>query len=252
MGLRTGISVNTGIGIGSGAGSLTAPARNPLLFGGWTEFWDATDDASFTLNGDDVISWAGMTAAHVFNDNGNAAQRPDRASTIGGKRCVNFDGVAEWLNCATIDLPAPGTTPTYYWGVFLLDTAANFEVLVQATGTGQACLKCANTSGDLNMSNTSVVNANTDTTIGQAFVVYCGFTASTADSLRVNAGTPVTGASAGTVNPTAGIQMGSRSGAASTFLDGKCLWFALRPTPLTEAQYAESIAWVVSQIGPLA
>jgi hypothetical protein len=234
----------------TGAGGGGGAPFHPVDIGGWTEFWDASSAANtLTLSGSDVISWEGSTGTHDWTDNGNSAQRPDAASTINGVRVVNFDGAAEWLLCSTIDRDSPGTTPTYYWGVFLIDAASNFDTLVGGLGgASRITVGCANTSGDLSQYNTTQANTNTATTIGTQFRLYVGFTNTTGDFVQVD-DTAVTGSGSGNVDADAGLWFGSRGGAASTFFAGKCACFGVRDAALTAGEEADLKAWAIATLG---
>lgn len=223
---------------------------HPVDIGGWTEFWDASVSANtLTLSGSDVTTWTGSTGAHNWTDGGAAGQRPSTA-TINGTRVIDFDGVGEWLVNTTLDRGNPGVAPTYYWGVFLIDTAANFEVLVQGQGgAARIGIICLNASGDLQQGNTALVNTNTNTTIGAAFRLYSGFTGSTADFIQINDTAPTTGGNASTTDPAAGMWLGSRGGTASTFLDGKCACLGIRTTALSAGNLTSLATWSLARYG---
>lgn len=95
-------------------------------------------DVGITLNGSTVSAWADVSGnAKDFSQATPGAQPTFNAAGVNGKPTVTFDGVNDMIQSA-LDLPAPGTTPTFIWMLFRIISvgAANAYVLGDTTGLG--------------------------------------------------------------------------------------------------------------------
>lgn len=225
-----------------GGGGFSSP---PLDIGGWLEFWDS-EPFTFSLTGTDITSWSGLLGRLSLSNLGVLVRSPSNVAQINGVNVVDFDGVANWISVIStnIDREPPLSVPTVYWGIFLIDTAAATETLCHAGGAATLEISSLNAAGDIGMSNGVVgANANADPVLGTAFRMYAEFVGSIADSLRVDSNAAVTGATAGNANPVSSLSVGSRSGAAGTFFDGKCAAFGIRNTKLSAAEQTALAVW---------
>ncbi len=76
--------------------------------------WDAADLAATP-----VALWPDASGNGFDLAQASGVSQPSWAATTGagGNPAVLFNGVGQFMLNAALDLPAPGTTPTFYWGV---------------------------------------------------------------------------------------------------------------------------------------
>jgi len=88
-----------------------------IIMGANTRLWYRGD--VLTLNGSTVSSWTDQSG-NGFNGTSAAATNEPTFNATGGPNStpsVLFDGVDNYVSNAVLNLPAPGTTPTFYWAV---------------------------------------------------------------------------------------------------------------------------------------
>ena len=151
-------------------------------------------DRGITLNGSTVSAWADQSGN--AKDYSEATNQPTyNATGLNGRPTLTFDGVNDLLS-SSLNLAAPGTTPTWFFfcmkqitwtmlDILLGDGAAQAHLLYQATATPQLSL------------NSSLDSAhNSAATIGAWVRTEGLFTNSVSDYLKCGA-TSVTGTGAG-------------------------------------------------------
>jgi hypothetical protein len=95
------------------------PPEDTLLtiMGDNTRLWYRGD--VLVLNGATVLSWTDQSG-NGFDGTSAAATNEPTFNATGGPNAtpsVLFDGVDNYVANAVLNLPAPGTTPTFYWAV---------------------------------------------------------------------------------------------------------------------------------------
>jgi hypothetical protein len=159
-----------------------------------------------------VNSWAdqsgnGHTLAEATNPPALASDGPN------GQPAYTGDGVNDLFTNATLNLPAPGTTPTWYWFILrqngytsqagiICPTASRCEI--RQFGSSPAVIQIG----------PNLVNSNTGAAIGVWVIGESLFNNATTDYLRLGAAT-VTGASAGNNDPLAALTIFARQGATN-------------------------------------
>lgn len=165
-------------------------------------------DMGVTLNGSTVSAWADQSGNDNHFSQGTAAAQPTYAATaLNGKPTITFDGSNDEMSSAGPNLPAPGTTPTFLWGVFRQVSWTLNEIILAANSASSTLIFQSTATPQVAMSNGLNVNANSGAAVGSWVRFEALFTASTSDYLKLG-GTTVTGASAGNNDPAAGFHLG--------------------------------------------
>jgi hypothetical protein len=178
------------------------PAAN--IVAGW--------DAAVTTND-------GATVSEMFDVSGNgfalvqavAANQPAFVAAGGpnGNPSVLFDGVDDFLANAALDLPAPGTTPTFYWSIVRQITWTSSDRFWSAEAFDLAVLQGGLVSEVLIANGAAVSAVQMPTGLYKRLRAF--FSASVADSLTIGT-LSATGASAGNNDAPAGFFVGQGSG----------------------------------------
>lgn len=168
-------------------------------------------DRGITLNGSTVSAWADQTANAKHYTQGTAANQPTyNAAGLNGRPTLTFDGTNDSL-ASTLNLPAPGTTPTFIWWVGRqLSWTANDYWLGNNAGSLSCIIQQRTGTPQLFQYSGSAANSNSAGTINSWFRGRAYFSNSTGDYLRIGA-TNVTGASAGNLSGT-GRLIGAATG----------------------------------------
>lgn len=182
---------------------LTTITSVPIAF-----FYDST----VLSQSGTVSSWTDLSGNSRHAVQATAGKRPAYAATdaaFGGKPSVTFDGVDDEL-VTTVPVPAPGTTPCYYFLVFMTITWTNLARVCGAPVATHLVYMNIGTP-QLNQYNGAAVNANTNAAVGSARAVEAYFSNSTNDFLNVGS-VASTGGNALNGSSTSWA-MGSESGA---------------------------------------
>jgi len=228
-----------------------AAAWYPTDSTSFEDFWDASVSGDFSLSGSNVISWTGRRGTHVFTDLSNPARRPSiSAAALNGNDAVLFNGITEWLNCSTIDMPAP---PFCYYMGFRYVTCTSFDVVMHSGSTAAmigALYVTSTAATSLTMANGTTVGPNAGLgTTGVWKRVYTNFYDNSGGNDELLVGSTSATGSAGTTNAGAGLNMGARKGDASTFANIEMLFFGVAYESLSAPDLALMDAWVTSKYG---
>lgn len=164
---------------------------------------------------------------------------------------ILFDGIDDFMTNAVLDLPAPGTTPTTYWGVFRQITwngAGNR--FWDAGGGGNLFLVLQVATPDIAQANPAVVNTNGGFTVNQYMVFEALFSDSPSDAIRVG-GVISTGASAGNNDSAVGYVLGAANVAAALPSNIEVCELWIFSTALTAQQRAQLRAYATAKYGPI-
>lgn len=216
---------------------LVIPAAN-IVAG-----WDAIQ-----LSATPVALWPDASGNGFDLSQAVGASQPSWGAATGpnGQPAVLFDGVDDSLANAALDLPAPGTTPTYYWAIVRQVTWTSTDAFWG--GNGGLILVQDNTgTPSIGVFNGGFITSP-DMTLNTYFRLAIYLSDSINDSIVVGSST-VTGASAGNIDCAAGF--GLAYNYAATVLFGNIqvceLWiFNVKPTA---AQLAALDSYAASRYG---
>lgn len=196
-------------GIGASGGASVSPLT---LFPGNVLQWCRGDRGITIATG--VSLWADQSGnGHDYAQAAGSAQPAYNATGLNGRGTLLFDGSNDLLTNATLNLPAPGTTPTT---IILVAKQVSWTAGDRIWGgtADNGCMLSQNTvTPQIRQSNGANVNANSAGTIGSWFRILGAFGNSTADRCKVGA-TNVTGGNALNTDPAAGRSLGASTGAA--------------------------------------
>lgn len=189
-----------------------APTPLSIMGASTVAWWRA--DLGITLNGATVSAWAdqGPNAFHLTQ--GTAASQPDYTAAGGPNSTpsVLFKGTDDFLRNTAIDRPAPNATPTFVWCV-LRNVTWTINLRFWCFGTanlGLAVLAQVATP-QINMANTTIVNANTGLTVNTYKRMEVYYSGSTSDYIKAGAtSSTLPGTSAGVVDNAASFTLGAR------------------------------------------
>lgn len=166
-------------------------------------------DMGVTLNGSGVAAWADQTGnGHHFSQGTAAAQPTYLAGGLNGLPTITWDGVNDEMSNTTLDLPAPGTTPTYFFAVFRQVSWTNTEICIAANLGSSFYFRQETATPQMIIGNSATVSTvNAGAAVGSWVRMEAGFTNSVSDFLKL-AATNVTGVNVGNNNPGAGLFLG--------------------------------------------
>jgi hypothetical protein len=204
-----------GIGIYPGrvtsAGAAPPPSTPATILGANLLVW-LRSDLGVTESGGVVSTWADQSGnGHNFTQ-GTAANRPAYNATGGPNSTpsILFDGANDGLINSTLNLPAPATTPTFFWLIFRQVTWTNTDrVFSAATGMFLGQNSASPGLRPVNAANGTLNNSlpiNTYTR-GEVF-----FNEDTTDYSKFGGAAAATGADCGNTDPAIGLGIGSATG----------------------------------------
>lgn len=178
-------------------------------------------------------TWTATNAGLADQQTGNtihnytqatAAQQPIITVGLNGRCGFATDGVDDLL-LSTLDLPAPGTTPWSFFGVYriLVAPGANGYIITDLGGGGAIFVSAG--TRDSKQYNGAAFNVSNGSAAGAWGRVELSFTNSTSDYIKFGA-TPATGTFTGNADPGATRRIGGQGGAALVsceFLNGAYL-----------------------------
>lgn len=172
--------------------------------------------AGWDANTVTVVSGA---VSEMFDVSGNgfaltqavAGSRPAYVAVGGpnGNPSILFDGVDDRLFNAALDLPAPGTTPTFYWAVLRQVTwTADDRFVGAGTGSNGLVLKQVGVSPAIVQADNVDANSNTGLILNTYKRIETRFGNSVADYIKAGS-VSITGQNAGNIDPLATYSIGS-------------------------------------------
>lgn len=213
-----------------------------IMSGNIVAGWDAAD-----LSATPVASWVdasgnGFTLTEATNQpSWNATGGPNSQPS------VLFDGVNDMLTNTSLDLPAPGTTPTFYWAIMRQVTSTPAENIFAAGGTS-LFLRQTGASPNVAQGNTSFPsNSHGGWTLNTFMRVEVYFSNSTSDYIKAGAAAATTGQNAGNSDPTATFRLATASGGSFSNIE-VCEFWIFNTLPTT-GQRASLDAYVTSRYG---
>jgi hypothetical protein len=193
--------------------SIVIAGATPLtIMGANTVAWYRCDQG-VTLVGNDVSQWNDLSPNGFNLTQAGAANRP--LFVVGGGPnggcSILFDGTDDSLRNATIDRPAPGTTPTVIWMVFRQVTWTDTRTLFGfGANQNHMCGRQTTASPELTQFNAGAGNANANTALAVNTYGRGEFGFAVADYVKLIA-TTVSGGDPGNTNPGASFRLGGSS-----------------------------------------
>jgi hypothetical protein len=161
---------------------------------------------------------------------------------------VLFDGINDIAENLLLDLPAPGTTPTFYWAVIRQVSWTPLDILFGAAG-GLLIRQFAGSPNIGQQNPTGPVNAHGGLTVNTFLRLESYFSNSVSDYIKAGSAIASTGANAGNTDPTAGFALGNLPSAGSDWANIEvCEFWIFNVLPST-TQKAALDAYVTSRYG---
>lgn len=179
------------------SGAAPPPSTPATIMGANTLLW-VRADLGVTL-GVGVSAWADQSGnGRDLTQSTGASQPAYTASdaTLGNLPSITFDGADDYLANAAYNRPAPGTTPTFAWGVFKLATWTSGRHIFGRNSAGTLRVMMGGASPQLRGENGVNGALNGAATLGSWFRFECLFNNSTTDYLKIG-GTSATGINCG-------------------------------------------------------
>jgi hypothetical protein len=172
-------------------------------------------DLGVTLNGSTVSAWADQSGNGNNFSQGTASKQPTfTTNVLNGRPSVLFDGTDDDMTASGVDLPAPGTTNTFFWFVFRQVTWV-LNDSIWCTGTATA-MRIAQSTSTPNLSGANVTTGpnNAGASINSWVRGEHLYSNSTSDYLKL-AATNATGTNLGNTNPASGLTLGRNQGSTT-------------------------------------
>lgn len=207
--------------------------------------WDAA-----SLTASPVSSWPDASG-NGRTLTGSGAARPAWNATGGpnSQPSVLFDGSDDYLT-ASIDRPAPGTEPTFYWAVMRQVTwTIGDRFWCADPGGGSRLALFQNTATpQIAQANNTTVNSHSGLTVNTYMRVEVYFSNSTADYVKAGSASATTGANASNTDPAGPFELGGSLASLAYANFEVCIFAIFRALP-SAAQRAALDAYVTSRFG---
>jgi hypothetical protein len=195
-----------GLGVTPAMNGVTPVAATPVPLTGAASGLSATWSAGNSVLND---TWkatgsalADQTANALHYSQASATLQPIVALGLNGFASLLFDGVDDFLQSA-LDLPAPGTTPTFVWAVYrIISNATGNGAIIASTSLGAAIYSPIGVRSTGQFNGTAR-NINAGSNGGAWVRTEALFSASAADYVRCGATLAAAGLSAGNSDPAA-------------------------------------------------
>lgn len=191
----------------------------------------AGDDTPLTICGADLLQWCradlGLTIGASFDwqdqgpgnkdyTNATAANGPSLTATdatLSNLPTLTFNGTSQGCT-SPLQLPAPGTSPTFLWMIVKQNAWVSNENLV--SGDGGPVIRQSNSSPNIRQFNTNLTTENPGAPLSLWRRVACWFSNSAADYLRAGS-TNRTGVNAGNSADASAARHIGRNAGGTTF-----------------------------------
>lgn len=205
--------------------------------------WDAAD-----LVASPVALWPDASGNGFDLTNAVGAEQPlwTAAGGPNGNPTVLFDGDDDFLSNALLDLPAPGTTPTFYWAVLRQVTWVLDHTIADTPLASLSFYQGSAAAPNVRQFNSNEVNENSGAPLGEYKRCEVYFSSSVADYIKAGS-TTVTGADAGNSEPAASFALGGLTALFRSNVEVCEFWiFNFLPSA---AQLASLDAYVLNRYG---
>lgn len=211
-------------------------------------------DAGVTVTGSGVSTWANQAASGATGNatQGTDAARPTyNASELNSKGVLTFDSSAQTMLFASLDVPAPGTTPSWFCFVLRQSTWTSGDRIYSSSGSTTFSIRQAGVSPEISVNNGVAGPVNAGAPINTWTRVQVLLNNSTTDYIKAGSAAASTGTNTGNGNPTSGTTALGSNGAGAGFWGGK-MAIVLRTAGEPNAGEKTFIdAWIASYYGGL-
>lgn len=249
LGIGIGIGAHSGAGSTPGGGSSGGPTDPLTIVTSVTALAFFTADLGVTQSGGSVSDWAGQ-AAGLHAVQGTTANMPTVvASGLNTHTTLRFTKAnTQRLVIGTLNLPAPGTTPSFFWGVVKPVTVTTNDTVF--AGGASTTTRLFEATGQVKASN-GVTGAAVTFTAGTWYRYELLFANSaSADYLKVGASSTGTGTAWGNNDPAAGaITIGAQATGGTNPADFELACFGIWNGKPSGAELSALDAWVTGYYG---
>ncbi len=231
------------------AGTFTSnlPLSALTIAPGWTFYLVA--DVGLSGGGAATMTWLDQSGNGNDFTQSSAGFIPTTGGvTLNGRPSVTFDGSNDFLGNATMDIPAPGTTPSWIFSVWRLNTWAVGKNIYAGGSTTCMRLLCNGSTPQMQKTNVTASGLISPTLANwQCAEDY--YSNSAADYLRIGA-LATTPAGSGNTDPAAGgFRIGSSNGAGAGAPAMDMVFIGRLPRLPTGTEITNLRAWVTSMWG---
>lgn len=237
------------------AGNLTKyGALDPLTIvtsKSWLTY--LVSDRGITLNGSGVSNWADQSGNGKDAAQATAANQPTfAANALNGHPSIIGDGTNDVLVFGTLDLPAPGTTPSFFWAVFRTVTWSSNDSLYAGNTTTTMRLRHITASPNFGAINASAGTQNTTgAPVGTFVRLENLFSNTTGDYIKLGSvKTTVPGLNTGNNDPASGAMcLLAQSTTGTSAINAEILAFGILNGEPTSGEKSALDAWVANYYG---
>jgi hypothetical protein len=170
------------------------------------------------------------------------AARPSVGTGVGGKPSLLNPHFAGGMSCASLNLPAPGTTPWYMCMVAKVNSALGGERLCGAVSADNIGMLYVQTTPSYGMTNPSGGPATSGVAFGTFALIEAYFSNSTSDFIKVGSSAQVTGTNSGNNVGTGRIWMNTSGLTQGADMEGMmCAYLLGLPSSGTRATLRAAI-----------
>lgn len=220
----------------------------PLTFApGWSVF--LVGDVGLTGGGASPMTWADQSGNGRDATQSSAGFIPSAtASLLNGRAGVVFDGTNDFLTFAGLDLPAPGTTPSWIFSVWRLRAWTSGKNIYAGGTTSCMRLLCITATPQMQKHN-GTLSASLSPTINTWQCSEDYYSNSAADYMRIGASS-TTPANSGNTDPASGaFRLGSSNNAGANAPAMDMVAFGIRASLPSGTVISDLRAWVTSMWG---
>jgi hypothetical protein len=205
-----------GLGLGLGLGLSSAPGAGGAAVVRFYSFFTGViqsiqSDLGITTISGGVSQWDDQVGTNHYTQ-ATAGTRPTVGVGPNSFPEIIFDGVDDFLNCA-LDLPAPGTTPTFVWAVYrIISAPAGNAPIVGGDRTTGCFVYSPAGSKSTNQYNGTVTNSNSGSAGSNYVRGEFLFSNSASDYSKAGSTVVLSGTPAGNQDPGASRNLGGGSG----------------------------------------